>query len=615
MAVVYQVRDTKTGKEVALKQLLPKEDKIEEKEIAELFEHEFHILAQLTHPRVIEVYDFGNSGSLPYYTMELLDGGDIQELSPMPWKKACSVFIDVCSALGLLHSRRQLHRDLSPRNVRCARDSKAKLIDFGAMVPMGPCKRLIGTPAFTAPEVVCLQAIDARADLYSLGATIYYALTGHSGYRAHDFPALREAWRSKPAPPSSFVEDIPEELDHLVLSLINLDMMARPVSAAEVMERLSAIAGVEVDDKLLVSPAYLSKPMLVGRDEQLLPVRKQMLDAIGGRGGAVFIEGAAGAGRSRFLDACVLEGRLAGAIVLRADASDAYAGNWGAVRILASQLCDLLPEETLESAKGYISLLGHVLPELLARFEVSQTQQTDVLEIADLRFDRSAEVWGRRLSSRPPPLPKQTTVQLEKITNAQELRSRVLAALRDWLLETCGRRFLAIAVDDLHRIDEPSAAFIALLSQEVSDRMLVLVATAETDAPAASPVAIKLVKQSAASVKLGNLTLEQTEKLLTSVFGETANQKLMADKLQAISAGNPRTVMQFVQHLVDKDVVRYQAGAWTLPSSIDARDLPSNLSEALRARVGKLSEDARDLAQTMALSPEQRRRPWDGSLR
>ena len=89
-----------------------------------------------------------------------------------------------------------MHRDISPRNVRCTRDGRAKLIDFGAMVPMGPSAQVVGTPAFIAPEVVHRSALDARTDLYSLGATLYYALTGRMPYPARDFASVLEAWSS-----------------------------------------------------------------------------------------------------------------------------------------------------------------------------------------------------------------------------------------------------------------------------------------------------------------------------------------------------------------------------------------------------------------------------------
>jgi serine/threonine-protein kinase len=96
-------------------------NKRKKNEAVEQFEREFYTLSQLAHPRVTEVYVFGIDGKVPFYTMEILDGGDLQELAPLPWKKACALLSDGCSALSLIHSRRMVHRDLSPRNVRCTR--------------------------------------------------------------------------------------------------------------------------------------------------------------------------------------------------------------------------------------------------------------------------------------------------------------------------------------------------------------------------------------------------------------------------------------------------------------------------------------------------------------
>jgi serine/threonine protein kinase len=86
----------------------------------------------------------------------------------------------------------------------------SKLIDFGAMTPMGPSKELVGTPAFCAPEILNMQALDARTDLYALGATLYFALTGRHAYPARDFASLSNAWRFGIARPSELVPGIPD---------------------------------------------------------------------------------------------------------------------------------------------------------------------------------------------------------------------------------------------------------------------------------------------------------------------------------------------------------------------------------------------------------------------
>src|ERR1700755_1325703 len=178
MAEVYRATDLNSGREVALKRLLP-DQATRHAAVAALFEREFHILAELRHPHVIAVYDYGRADDdTPYYTMELLDGGDLRERAPLPWREVCRLMFDVCSALALLHSRRLLHRDITPRNIRCTQTGSAKLIDFGAMSPMSAGgSDVVGTPAFTAPETLQRLALDGRTDLYSVGATLYYALT------------------------------------------------------------------------------------------------------------------------------------------------------------------------------------------------------------------------------------------------------------------------------------------------------------------------------------------------------------------------------------------------------------------------------------------------------
>ncbi len=567
MAVVYQVHDTSTDRDIALKRLTVEYNSSKQKKIVELFEREFHTLSHLSHPRVVEVYDYGKDDGAAYYTMELLDGGDLSQLSPLPWATACALLCDVCSALSLLHSRRLVHRDLTPRNIRCSQANTAKLIDFGAMLPVGPCKHMVGTPTYVAPEVFSGQVVDARTDLFSLGATAYRALTGRHAYpAARTFAALPDAWRTLPSPPSTHVPEIPKELDQLVMSLLSLRPTARPVSAAEVMERLSAIAGLHIDEQLLVRQAYLSTPTLVGRDALLLRVRKQVVRALRGRGGTVMITGASGLGRSRFLDACVLEGKLTGALVLRADAADASRGNWGAAQAIARQLLDTGQETVLEAARPHAPVLGHILPELLDRLD---------------------------------------GVSLKTVDGSQELRAQVQAALCDWLLEVSKHRCLVLAIDDVHRIDEPSAAFVALLSDHAPMQRMMAAVTVETDAPATSEGALSLLSKAAGKFKLQRLGPQDTERLLGSVFGDVPNVRLLADRLHAISGGNPRAVMQLAQHLLDKGLVSYQAGAWTLPSSIDAGDLPRTVGDTLKMRVCSLSASALELAQTMALCSKQ----------
>jgi serine/threonine protein kinase len=165
MARVYRVVDERSGARLALKKLLASDESAAARA---MFAHEYHTLAQLDHPHIVRVSDYGLDADGPYYTMELLEGADARATTKrglLNVQRACSVLRDVASALALIHSRRLLHRDLSPRNVWCGEDGRAKLLDFGTLMPMGPQSKVAGTPPYVPPEAVHAQPLDARADL------------------------------------------------------------------------------------------------------------------------------------------------------------------------------------------------------------------------------------------------------------------------------------------------------------------------------------------------------------------------------------------------------------------------------------------------------------------
>ena len=178
-------------------------------------------------------------------------------------REACALLRDVASSLAILHSRGLLHRDVSPRNVRCTADGRAKLIDFGAMAPMGVTHDVVGTPPFVPPEALELQALDGRADLYALGVVRLLDARRQLPYPARameDFPSS-----GTDAPRPMWWRRAPGCAVQLVMQLISLEPDARPRTAGEVVERLSAIAGLKLERSRSVAGAYLATPSLVDR--------------------------------------------------------------------------------------------------------------------------------------------------------------------------------------------------------------------------------------------------------------------------------------------------------------------------------------------------------------
>lgn len=563
-AVVYRVLDTQSGAKLALKRLVLASEHRRAREQLAAFEREYHTLIQLSHPRIIEVYDFGTDEASRYYTMELLDGNDLRDRAPLTWRDACAVAYDVCSSLALLHSRRLVHRDISPRNVRSTQRGAAKLIDFGAMVPMGAGGKIVGTPPFVSPEVLHRSTVDARTDLFSLGATLYYALTARLAYHARDFRQLQAVWAQRPAPPSAVVPDIPPALDSLVMSMLNLDPATRPRTAFEVMQRLATVAGLAHEETLDVTHAYLSTPVVVGRDPLIADLRARIELALRKAGSGALVEGPPGVGRTRMLDVCALESKVAGATVLRANAASENGEALAVAQTLAAQLCEALPE-----------LAAKVAQEL---------------QVADALFESPASGGAN------------AALKHLAASGRGSVEPAMHSALTSFLLRMAERAPLAILVDDLHDVDEASLALLASLVLAAPSRRLIVVATAKSEVDVQAAAAFAIFRRGCAALALAPLGPEQTESLLGSLFGDVPNLALVSARLYEAARGIPGETLTLVQTLIARGVVRYEGGQWLLPGQLKPAELPTSAVELCRQRIAELSPLARALAEVHALA-------------
>ena len=571
MAIADEVTDLQTGKRVALKRMLA-ENPEHESEIEHLFEREYFALSQLEHPRVVQVYDFARDEcGRPYYTMELLDGGDLRDLAPLSYTKLCPLLADVCSALSLLQSRRLVHRDITPRNILCTSDGKAKLIDFGTILPFGIARRTVGTPPFCCPEALSGQALDGRSDLFALGATAYYALTRQHAYPARDFGMLPSMWNSPLAPPSALAPDIPEALDRLILSLLRLQPEARPENAAEVMERLSAIVPFDSSEYEVVSQAYLSSPTLVGRDGALQRAQKLMRRTLEGRGGILVASGGTGIGRTRFLGACVLAGKLQGMATAQVDPTSGGTGPFSAVLDVLRQLEGLQPQ-LLES--------------------LHDQQREAILALRD----------QRRRSTPPPADPEPST---DSAPGAQENHNTVQDALLSAVFKASRDRPLLLAVDDFERVDHASAAIFALLGAELQRRRAIALVASVHENAAVKPLgAVHLMLDQGRHIKLKPLSQESSTDMLSSMVGQVRGLPELAEHLHQIANGVPSLIVQLAEHLLSTGHLRYQAGTWTISENFRGVRLPGSLEGALALKLDRLSPRATNLAQGLALLPD-----------
>ena len=557
MGEVFAAHDRSSGKTVALKRLLPAA--LRQRGLVVHFMREYHALSELRHPRIIDVYDYGVENNIPYYTMELLDGQDLRDLSPLPYREACLYLRDVASSLALLHARRLLHRDVSPRNVRRTSDGHCKLLDFGAMIAFGVPPNVTGTPPCIPPEALQGAALDQRTDLYSLGALAFCVLTGRHCYEVAQLDELPAAWANPAARPKHLVRDIPIELDELVMSLLNLDPMKRPKSAAEVIDWLSAIGQLPADDAAAVARSFFTSSQLCGRAQERSALTRGLRQTMQGRGCAVAVEGLTGVGKSRMLAEVVLIAQTCGLTAVRAVARRQRGANYGLARDLVAALQHIAPLEAEKAGAKNIPWPGSL--------------------------DAHSEV---RVRSRP--------------ADAGELRARLQETLSQLFCQVARTRPLLLTVDDLHHADEFSASLIAALAHEThSLPLMIMVAQPdvrgdqETGSPAGRPF------QAGTTLRLADLDREQSSELVQSMFGQVPNLERLADWMFRIAHGNPKLTVALADHLMKRGIVRYADGIWVVPSDEIQEAVPRDMVEALTLRLRTLGQSAMALAELLSV--------------
>ena len=566
MGVVYRVFDQVVGEARALKRISA--EGAADAVAIQAFEREYHVLASLDHPRIIRVFDFGVDEVGPYYTMELLEGQDMRQVAPLPFKKACLYLRDVATSLALLHARRLLHRDLSPNNVRLTKDGHCKLLDFGALASFGFSKIVVGTPPMIPPEALQYSMLDQRADLYSLGALAYWMLTARHAYPARNVSELFEKWTSPPVPPSALNADVPRELDALVLSLLHADPLARPGSAAEVIARLSVIADLPREDSTQaerLARSFLLSPRFTGRAAELRDLGALTETATHGRGGAVCIQALAGMGRTRLLEEVGVRAQLAGATVIRADAS-MYRQHNGTTRALALRLFDAIPDLVLEQAGHHRAALASLGPEVEKRLE-ARLSLAPRLSVPGAGGDTSS--------------------------------------LESWFVEISQTKPLLIQVDNVEYADDASLGLLATLAKMSADHGLLLMTTERLSRATQVAIGLATLRNHSSLIELTGLSADEMRELVQSLFGDAPNVERFAEWLHERSAGSPLHAVEICRQLAAKKVIRYAAGMWTLPVERPDAELPAALGDALSTRIASLSEPALALAQCISLEREQ----------
>jgi hypothetical protein len=253
MGVVYKARDPQIDRMVAVKTVsLWGQELDEEKEFRLRFLHEAKAAGRLHHPGIVAIFDAGENpeNNHPYIVLEYVAGEALNRIlareKKLPLPTALQLTQEVAEALDYAHAQGVIHRDIKPANILVTEEGHAKIADFGIaklnLAHFTVPGRLLGTPAYMAPEQLSGEAADGRSDLFSLGVILYAMVTGHSPFHGDSATTVSfKVANREPLPASALDLTLPHELDEVISRAMAKDPQQRYQSGAEFAEDVSQL--------------------------------------------------------------------------------------------------------------------------------------------------------------------------------------------------------------------------------------------------------------------------------------------------------------------------------------------------------------------------------------
>jgi serine/threonine protein kinase len=247
MGVVYKARHKELNRLVALKMILAGGHACAAD--LERFQIEALAVARLQHPNIVQIYDIGEQGGLPFFSLEYCSGGSLAaklDGTPLPGRQAAALVEKLARAMEAAHRAKIIHRDLKPANVLLAADGEPKITDFGLAKRLDAAGQtqsgsVMGTPSYMAPEQARgrIKDIGPATDVYQLGAVLYELLTGRPPFKAATpLETVLQVTSNQPVPPRLLNSHMDADLERVTLKCLEKEPALRYGSAAALAEDL-----------------------------------------------------------------------------------------------------------------------------------------------------------------------------------------------------------------------------------------------------------------------------------------------------------------------------------------------------------------------------------------
>ncbi len=534
------------------------------------FQEEAERLRDLVHPNLVRLRDIVREEEGPAaLVLDRVPGEELASAAAqggLPRADVLGVLVGCARGLAALHGRGILHRDLQPRNVVVTGESGARdavLVDLGLAVPRTRrmARELTGTLGFTAPEVILEGSPDERADLYSLGAVLFFVIAGEPPIEATEVldalargedPFVRVERRAR--------DLIPPPFSHLVVRLLSRHPAARFQGAAEVVEEINSRFGVSYAlESVETRRPGLAAPPFVGRAAERRSALARVSAALRqGDPAIVVLRGPRGSGRTRFLDELARSAEDLGHPAVRIRATGAVSPPFRPVQ-------------------GALRAALHRLPEPARRLH----EEADRVLAGDGGMPDEA-----------------------RFATAVGLYAGALRAAAE------GPVPAILLVDDLDRLDPGTVRVLlrALPGRARGGRgaaALALPAASPTNG-GASPLGVLLRRlasdESVLEIPLRPLRRAATDDLFRSLLPLVSMSPGLAERIHDASGGLPMGVVELVRALLDGGHVVYRSGGWTFQRPGARLPITSSAAEAASSRLGRLRDAERRALGLLALA-------------
>ncbi|MBN1484736.1 MAG: AAA family ATPase, partial [Chloroflexia bacterium] len=526
----------------------------------------------LNHPNIIPVIDWVREQDLAFLVepftsgpslLHLLNDGHPQPTPPLPPDQAMQIALDITRALEYAHSRGVIHGDLNPQNIILS-ESGAVLSGFGlGLLEQGrnllELPLLFLSPYYLAPEQILGQHLDARSDLYALGAILYQLFTGRPPFDGSKQEILNAHLQQQPLPPRQLNPSISQPLEHLILKLLTKNPNERYASARQTRR---------ISSSLLVGPEDLlvqRQSQLFGRQQHLQFLQGLWRSAQSGQGQLALISGEPGIGKSRLAQQVAAQSqtlvRLIGRCELR-QGGPAYALF---SQILRDYFATVPPEFFDQKSRQLCAHFVHLVPDMRHMLP----------DLPD-----------------PPPL------------EPQHEQLRLMSSLTQFIQRATQERPWLLILDDLHWADPASIDLLHYLARHLQHMALLIVGTySEPDLQRDHPLLATLRDLSSLpcfhQVTLSRLERPDVARLLEDIWQQPLPQTLVQFIFEH-SGGNPLYVEELAKVLEDDGLVTLQQGQWSFPDLQELR-LPQSIREVVWRRIGHLTPDTQTLLSQAAV--------------